>query len=98
MKAVIIAIMTLGLISTAACASDDVSQKETAKLIEQGKIQKLESLLEIQSLSGELLDSELERKDGALVYELKWLDEQGSRHETYIDASSGELIKDKIDD
>jgi len=40
----------------------------------------------------------VEWEDSVLVYELKWLDSHGQRHETYIDARSGVWLEDERDD
>ncbi len=34
--------------------------------------------------------------DGRWVYEVKWLDEEGRRHETEIDANTGKWLDDDI--
>ncbi|CCU74094.1 PepSY domain-containing protein [Thalassolituus oleivorans] len=61
--------------------------------VEQGEILSLESILQLTPLGGELLDAEVEWEKGMLTYELKWLDAQGQRHEAYVDARTGKVIK-----
>lgn len=60
--------------------------------VEEGIVVSLESILQRHKLDGELLDAEIEWQDAVLIYELKWLDSAGQRHETYIDAHTGALI------
>jgi uncharacterized membrane protein YkoI len=66
--------------------------------VEEGRVVSLESILQRHKLGGELLDAEIEWEDAVLTYELKWLDTQGRRHETYVDAHTGALIKTAPDD
>jgi uncharacterized membrane protein YkoI len=47
---------------------------------------------------GRILETELERKGKAYVYELEILDQMGQVWEMKYDAKTGELIKDKQDD
>jgi uncharacterized protein YpmB len=66
--------------------------------VEEGIVVSLESILQRHKLGGELLDAEIEWEDGVLTYELKWLDTQGQRHETYVNAHTGALINAPSDD
>lgn len=45
-----------------------------------------------------VVDVELEREDGRLVYEIYYLDKAGRRHEAYVDARTGSLIRKREDD
>jgi len=100
MKTLLLTTLTLGLSGLAgfSLADDDYSREQARQMVEQGTIKPLDELLQIRPIDGKLLDTELEREDGVLVYELKWLDADGHRHETYIDANSGEWLEDEIDD
>lgn len=65
--------------------------------VQQGEILSLEAILQKQPLPGTLLDAELEYEDDRLIYELKWRDAHGKRHETEVDATSGRWLEDETD-
>ena len=100
MKTLLLTCLSLALFIQAGIsrADDDFSPEQARQMVEQGTIKPLDDLLQIRPLPGKLLDTELEREDGVLVYELKWLDADDRRHETYVDANSGEWLEDEIDD
>ncbi len=91
-----------GLLSAAgAFASDnELTQTEVRKLVDQGEILPLKALLDRQRalLNGRLLDLEVERDDSTVVYELEILKEDGQVIEYKIDAATGRLLKQKVED
>jgi uncharacterized membrane protein YkoI len=86
--------MAVGTINPA-LAEKHPNAAQVRAWVEQGEILSLESILQRTPLGGELLDAELEWENGILTYELKWLDVQGQRHEAYVNARTGEVIKDE---
>ena len=81
--------------------TDGEPDADTARQgVEAGTILPLEELLarHRQRIPGRLLDLELEREHGRLVYELEVVDDQGRVHEIYLDARSGEWLDREIDD
>jgi uncharacterized membrane protein YkoI len=69
-------------------ASED--HDEVRALRGEGAILPLAELLARPELQGQrVLEAELEREDGRLVYELELLDEAGRVRERYFDATSG---------
>lgn len=74
-------------------------QDQALELREAGKILPLEKILEIsrKQIPGRVLEVELEREDGLLIYELEILDEQGRVWEIEIDARNGKIIKRERD-
>ncbi len=66
----------------------------------QGKIMPIELLLKLleEKLKGEILEIELDDKDGRLYYEIYYLDSAGRRIEINVDAATGEILKDKVED
>lgn len=74
------------------------SDHERARaLLEAGDILPLEQILERvrESYPGRLLEVELEKDDGKLIYEVELLDGEGRVWELELDAVSGEMMKEK---
>lgn len=93
MKYRVILLAALSLASAGAAA--DVDHETARQLREQGEIVPLESILErVRSryAGGTLLEVELEREKGALVYEVELLDASGRVREMLLDARTGEFI------
>ncbi|MBV1789089.1 PepSY domain-containing protein [Marinobacterium sp. D7] len=81
-------------------AKEKIHQSEARELVKQGEMLSLDDLLAQhgERLAGHLLDVELEREHGRLVYEIEVLGEDGQVREFEIDARSGELLKQKLED
>jgi uncharacterized membrane protein YkoI len=88
------------VLSPVALAGRDLDQNEARRLMLSGQIRPLSELMLLhpERLSGHLLDVELEEEDGRLVYEIEVLDKDGVVREFYLDASSGAVIKEEIED
>lgn len=72
-------------------ASND--HEEARKLRHGGDILPLTELLDRAELSGmRVLEAELEREQGRLVYELELLDADGRVHERLFDAATGQPL------
>ncbi|MEX5687640.1 MULTISPECIES: PepSY domain-containing protein [Pseudomonas] len=78
----------------------DLDQDEALRLRQQGVILPLEQLLQ-QALDrypgAKLLEAELEEKHDVYIYEVELLTTDGVVRELDLDASTGELLKDKED-
>ena len=48
-------------------------------------------------ISGEIIETEFDYEDGQPVYEFKYVDRNGRVRELYVDARSGDILKDKPD-
>ena len=75
-------------------ASADDDHARARELVKSGEIVPLEKLLK-ETLSNKpwrILEVELERENGRLVYEVEVIDEQGRVRELLFDARSGELL------
>lgn len=95
-KTAILLSLTAGLwlalqLSTGA-ASD---HGKALELREAGEILPLEVIIDKAraAQAGQMLEAELEREHGRLVYEIELLGEDGNYYELYLDARTGELLK-----
>lgn len=79
----------------------DEDHERARELVKSGEIMPLEQLLQKitsqQSSQLRLLEAELERKQGRLVYELELVDEQGVVRELLFDAKTGESLGEEDD-
>ena len=80
--------LVAGTISYPVAASEAVSQTEIRELVRKGEIMPLEAILEQFSPKdyGKLLDLEVEREDGAIIYEFEFLRVDGLIVEVEVDA------------
>jgi uncharacterized membrane protein YkoI len=78
----------------------DESQLEARQLAEEGKILSLQEILQHidQNQPGQILEVELERERGRVIYEIELLDPQGTVWELKVDAASGELLERELED
>ncbi len=78
-------------------ASDKLSQTEVRELRQNGTILSMESILaKTRTVQpGDVVEIELDREDGRYVYEVKLIDAQDRFHKLYLDAGSGEVIRQK---
>lgn len=92
--------LSLALAATPAIARD-LDQDEALALREEGLILSLEHLLgdvRDRHPGGRLLEAELEEEDDVLIYEIELLTADGVARELELDARTGALIKDEVDD
>ncbi|SDE74370.1 PepSY domain-containing protein [Rhodospira trueperi] len=70
------------------------------RLLERGDIQPLSDILARvrDDLPGRIIATELEREDGAYVYEFKVVDSAGRVREVYVDAATARVLKVEDDD
>ncbi|GAA5135806.1 PepSY domain-containing protein [Alloalcanivorax gelatiniphagus] len=79
----------------------DVSHDEALRLRQSGEVQPFEKILAVameRHPRASLLEAELERDDGELIYELELLTADGVVRELEIDARSGRILEDEVDD
>ncbi len=79
-------------------ASDKLSANEVLELMQQGKIKPLLTLISQHNFEGTLLDAELEREHGQLIYELEYLNDKGEVWEYELDAATGEILEQERED
>jgi len=107
MRSLLLRIIALGIIALLplqlAQADDDYI--EARRLQVSGEILPLETILKNIRLtfpgkifSGKILEVELEKEDGKIVYEVEILGKDGVVREIYINAKTGKLLSVKEDD
>jgi uncharacterized membrane protein YkoI len=80
-----------------AAASGD--HDEAHELRNAGNIIPLSELMGLPELAGQrVLEAELEREDGRMIYELELLDDAGRVHERYYDAVTGQPLRGSGED
>ncbi len=92
--------LVAGTISYNVAASDDLDQSEIRELVRQGEIMPLETILAQfpPKEFGKLLDLEVEREDGVVVYEFEFLRADGRIVEIEVDARNGKVLEQEIED
>lgn len=78
-------------------ADSRLRQNEVRQLRESGKILPMEEILNrVRNVQpGQVVEIELEQKDGGYVYEVKLIDAQDAIHKLELDAGSGEVLRRK---
>ena len=95
--------LLIGLLLTLAFSSSarDLDQDEALRLRREGLILPLEQLMQValqRHPGAVLLEVELEEEDGVLVYEVELVTAQGIVRELELHASTGEVLKDEVED
>lgn len=94
-------VLAIGTISPSLADADRELDADTVReWVEAGRVLPLEELLERhrERISGRLLDLEVEREHGRIVYELEVVDHQGQVYEIYLDAQTGEWLGQELED
>ncbi|WP_404384326.1 PepSY domain-containing protein [Caenispirillum salinarum] len=96
----IAALLLLPVLPVLADDDDHEDHERARRALKAGDALPLAALLERSGIeaTGRLIEVELEREHGRLVYELKVLTPQGRVMEHYFDAHSGTLLKTEGDD
>jgi uncharacterized membrane protein YkoI len=98
-----IAILMAVMFAMPAMARDDDDREdheEARRLQQAGVILPLETIIEkAQAIhAGRILEAELESKQGGHQYEIEILDEDGHVWELKLDAQTGQLLKQELED
>lgn len=80
--------------------TDETEPDKVSRLLRQGEILPLAAILEmVRPVTGDtILEVEVEHEDFGIAYEIYFLDPQGRRREIYVDARTGEIMLQKLDD
>jgi len=92
--------LPLALLLCSLASADDLDHEEAMALRQSGEIVALEQVLgEAMSRhpGARLLEVELEREHGQLIYEIELLTTAGVVRELTFDARSGQLTSDEVD-
>ena len=92
--------LVAGTINCQVMASEELGQSEIRELVRQGEILPLETILAQFPAKeyGKLLDLEVEREQGSVVYEFEFLRADGRIVEIEVDASNGRILEREIED
>ncbi|MCL2308688.1 MAG: PepSY domain-containing protein [Proteobacteria bacterium] len=87
----------VGIVSTATPAIAGHDHDDALQAVRDGEIRPLAEILNIvrDKLPGEVIRTELERKDGKWIYELRVADREGHLFDVHVDARSGEIKRTK---
>ncbi len=85
--------------SVAPVIADD-DHLQARRLVESGEVLPLQSILDKYRADypGRVIEVELEKKHGEIIYEIEIVDDRGEVRELYINARNGELLKVKVED
>jgi uncharacterized membrane protein YkoI len=80
--------------------AEEINREEIMYLVDQGKIQSLETILTQypEQQFGKLLDLEVENKRGRIEYELVFLHKDGRVIQLKIDARNGHILEQEFKD
>lgn len=92
--------LVAGTINYQVMASEELGQAEIRELVRQGEILPLETILKRfpSNEYGKLLDLEVEREHGTVVYEIEFLRADGRIIEVEVDARNGTILEQEIED
>jgi uncharacterized membrane protein YkoI len=90
----------LGQALAQAVPEDDVDQETARKALENKEILPLSTVLtEVEGkITGDVVEIELERKNGLWVYEIEVIGEDGRVRDFDVDAKTGEVINVALDE
>ena len=72
---------------------------ESSKLVNEAGITIDQAMsIGLNEVPGKVTESEIEKEDGKLVWEISVLDNQNQTYELEIDANSGEVLEKELDD
>lgn len=99
-KLLYISLISLIALSPLQFTQADDDYIEARRLLESGDILPLESILKNvrKAAPGKILEVDIEKKDGQIVYEIELLSEAGVVKKIYVNARNGKLISIKDDD
>ena len=102
MRLAVIAALLLSALGAvpAAADDDDDARDELYEARKRGDILPLDRILKRidPAIGRHIVDIEVEREDGRVIYEIYYLDRRGRRRQIHVDAGSGSILREKEDD
>lgn len=89
------------LLAAASTSGDDIDQNEVLKLRLEGKVlpfEQIQQRIHQRYADSRFLEVELDEEDGKLIYEIEILTGEGVVRELEVDAASGEVLEDELED
>ncbi len=92
--------LVVGMTNCPLVGADDDLSDQVLQWVEEGKVIPFETLMQRyeERLDGRLLDLEVERENGRIIYELEIMRSNSVVYEIKIDAQSGEWLEEEIED
>lgn len=99
MKRIFTSMLVIGLCLAGSAVAGD-GYMEARRLVSEGKIQPLEKIVEdLRAFQpGQILEVEFDNDRHRMIYEIEILDAQGTVWELKVDAVSGEIIDQELED
>jgi uncharacterized membrane protein YkoI len=99
MKSLVTTMLIFVLFLCGGAVADD-GQMQARRLVSEGRILALEEILTNirQFRPGQILEVEFEEKHDRMIYEIEILDTQGTVWELKVDAVTGELLEQELED
>ncbi len=99
MKRILTAMLVIGLCLAGRVGAGD-GYMEARRLVSEGKILPLQKILDDlrQFQKGQVLEVEFDSDHSRMIYEIEILDAQGTVWELKVDAVSGEIIEQELED
>lgn len=91
--------LLLAIAAPLVVSADEITGEDVSRLLQNGEIQSLFSILEIvRPITGaHILEVVFEDGVFGMAYEIYFLDSEGRRREIYVDARTGEILMQKLD-
>ncbi len=96
LKPAILLLAMMAMLPAVADKEDEIDYQEARRLMEKGVILPLKTILE--KVHGRVVEVELEYERNLYLYEIEVLNDNGIITELEFDATTGKLLKSKIED
>lgn len=93
-------VMAVGTISQPAWADRNIKAEQIREWVATGEIMSFEEIFQLNKmhLTGKILDLEVEMKHENIIYEIEQISHNGEVSEVYIDAVTGQFLKEETED
>ncbi len=95
----VIVIAGASVVGFASHRNHDHRDHDSANLIQEASISMNQAIeIALAEVPGKVVEAELEREDGAVIWEIEVVDSQNQMFEFEIDASSGDILEKELED